>query len=239
MKRHLTAPPPARNNVNILPNGQNSPQPAQTKSRRTATGPALQPSPKASTPPPLHRITGALQEIIWSFICVSVPMFVLTGIFMGLVYGYLVSEDPLTSDDYDVFGQRPEPYDQAAYYYIDYSATRLITVSSWTSTVTSFTSTFVMALVSYPLAKSYQNKSEAGTTDELPTTYQFRLIIGLLGGSLGSLWSWLDYSFWKKRTRQTKLLWVTATALLTSVFLRYVHIIRLHHERFKSCLLQG
>ncbi|KEF62440.1 uncharacterized protein A1O9_00412 [Exophiala aquamarina CBS 119918] len=224
MKRHRAAPPPtpAQGNATILQNGQNASPAGQTKPPSVTTGPASQTALEAKTPaanPSLHRITGALGEIIWSLTCLSVPMIVLTGIFIGLVYGYLVSEDPLTSNDEAIFGERPESYDQSVYYYINYSATRLITVSSWTSTVTSFTSTFVMALVSYPLAKSYLSKSEAGTANELPTTYQFRLIIGLLGGSLGSLWSWLDYSLWRKRTRQTKLLWVTATALLVSVFL--------------------
>ena len=166
-------------------------------------------------------------------------MIVLTGIFMGLVYGYLVSEDPLASHEDDVFGARPDSSDRAAYYYVNYSATRLITVSSWTSTVTSFTSTFVMALVSYPVAKAYLNHSEVGTADELPTPYQFRLIIGLLGGSLGSLWSWMDYSLWRKRTRQTKLLWMTATALLASIFLRYVqcHVSGLWHTPSRTRLL--
>lgn len=214
---------PAQSNGIIPQSDRNAPQTTPTASPQMATGPASQIAPKVenSTDLPLHRITRAFQEIIWSLICVSLPMIVLTGIFIGLVYGYLVSEDPLPSNN--VFGQS-ESYDQSAYY-INYSATRLITVSSWTSTVTSFTSTFVMALVSYPLAKSYLNKSESGMTNELPTTYQFRLVIGLLSGSLGSLWSWLDYSFWRKRTKQTKLLWVTATALLTSIFLRYVAVI--------------
>ncbi|KAK5057838.1 hypothetical protein LTR84_011839 [Exophiala bonariae] len=219
MEPQDTSPLTAKANGMLPQTSHNVPPSARSKFPQMATIPALKHTSRAddNANASLQGTTGALREIIWSLVCVSLPMIVLTAIFIGLVYGYLVSEDPLTSDD--IFG-RPESYDQSAYY-VRYSATRLITVSSWTSTVTSFTTTFVMTLVSYPLARSYTRKSDLGVSNELPTTYQFKLIIGLLGGSLGSLWSWLDYCLWRKPIKQTKLLWTTATALLASIVLSF------------------
>lgn len=236
MEPRRRTPPMVQPNGTLPQNDENTPQPAQARPSRLSKVPALQTTSKAGdlANAPLHSITGALQDIVWSLVCVSLPMIVLTAIFIGLVYGYLVSGDPLTPDN--VFGRSPS-YDQSAYY-INYSATRLITVSSWTSTVTSFTSTFIMALVSYPLAKSYLQKSNSGTSNELPTTYQFRLMIGLLGGSLGSIWSWLGYCFWRKPIKQTKLLWLTATALLASVVLRYGTRFIFIDRRLTSKILQ-
>ncbi len=134
-----------------------------------------------------HQVEGALGDILWALICVSVPMLILTAVFTGLVYTYEVSNRP--GVDSNLLSTRSSL--DSDVYYIDYSATRLITVSSWTSTVTSFTSTCIMTLVSYPLAKSYLRRSQSGPTDGLPTTYQLRLIVGLVSGGFGALFSWL------------------------------------------------
>ncbi|EXJ65392.1 hypothetical protein A1O7_01733 [Cladophialophora yegresii CBS 114405] len=157
-----------------------------------------------------HPIEGALRDIYWALCCISLPMLVLTAIFMGLVYAYKVSHGVGTADSSLGLPVSDDPYA----YYVNYSATRLITVSSWTSTVTSFASSFVMALVSYPLAKSYLSRSQAPSLEKLPTPYQLRLIIGCVGGGFGSLWSWLQYCFWRQRSKQPTLLWVSASSLL-------------------------
>ncbi|OAP64018.1 hypothetical protein AYL99_03245 [Fonsecaea erecta] len=168
----------------------------------------------ASGEPP-KRLEGAIADIIWALMCLSLPMLVLTGIFIGLVYGYEVSNSP--EDAANLLGISSARNKSA--YYVDFSATRLITVSSWTSTVTSLTSAFVMVLTSYPLAKDYIKRSNLGQVDTLPTVYQFKLIIGLLGGGIGPLWSWLQYCFWKRRNKQTKLLWMTVVSLLAATVL--------------------
>ncbi|ETI26990.1 hypothetical protein G647_10089 [Cladophialophora carrionii CBS 160.54] len=162
------------------------------------------------TTAPSHPIEGALRDIYWALSCISLPMLVLTATFMGLVYVYRVSHGPGATDS-----SLSSPFvDDSNAYYVNYSATRLITVSSWTSTVTSFASSFVMALVSYPIAKSYLSRSQALSMEQLPTPYQLRLIIGCVGGGFGSLWSWLQYCFWRHRSKQPTLLWVSALSLL-------------------------
>ncbi|KIW71964.1 hypothetical protein PV04_00190 [Phialophora macrospora] len=170
--------------------------------------------PESIKPVPIpsgsHSIEGALRDIFWALTCISLPMLVLTATFMGLVYAYRVSNDPDAVDNSlsPAFSGDPNAY------YVNYSATRLITVSSWTSTVTSFASSFVMVLVSYPLAKSYLSRSKALSTEHLPTPYQLGLIIGCIGGGFGSLWSWIQYCFWRHRSKQPRLLWVSALSLL-------------------------
>jgi len=78
-----------------------------------------------------------------------------------------------------------------------------------------------MALVSYPLARTYVRKSTGGSLDSLPTVYQLRLIIGLLGGGFGALWSWIQYCFWPNRSKQTMLLWLAALSFSGAGILRY------------------
>jgi hypothetical protein len=163
------------------------------------------------------KIGGAILDITWALTCLSLPMLVLTAIFLGLVYGYEVSNKPGASTD--LLGRTSSLQDGSAYY-IDYSATRLITVSSWTSTVTSFTVTFIMVLASYPLAKDFMKKSQSGAIESLPTTYQLSLIVGLLQGGLEPLWSWVRYCFWEKRSKQTVLLLIVLASALAGTAMR-------------------
>ncbi|KIW92386.1 uncharacterized protein Z519_07370 [Cladophialophora bantiana CBS 173.52] len=174
-----------------------------------------QPAKARTTDAPAQGIDGAVLDITWALTCLNLPMLVLTAIFIGLVYAYEVSNGPESSEN--LLGVASLGDNSA--YFVDYSATRLITVSSWTSTVTSLTSTFVMALISYPLAKDYIRRSNLGQTESLPTVYQFKLIIGLLGGGYGPLWSWFQYCFWKRRSKQTRLLWMVVASLLAATVL--------------------
>lgn len=178
----------------------------------------------APTTAPSPQIEGALRDILWALVCVSLPMLVLTATFIGLVYTYKISTNPGPPDQSLSSSSSTDPNA----YYVNYSATRLITVSSWTSTVTSFTASFVMALVSYPIAKSYLSRSNAASTESLPTPYQLRLILDLVGGGFGSLWTWIQYCFWRHRSRQPRLLWVAALSLLGASVLRYAESRRIN-----------
>jgi hypothetical protein len=165
----------------------------------------------------VQSIGGSTLDIVWALTCLSLPMLVLTAIFLGLVYGYEISSNPDASTD--LLGRISSISDGSAYY-VDYSATRLATVSSWTSTAISFTTTFIMVLVSYPLAKNFMRRSKSGVIDSLPTAYQFNLIIGLLQGGLGPLWEWFRYSVWKGRSKQTGLLWIALVTAVGGIFFK-------------------
>jgi hypothetical protein len=163
-----------------------------------------------------HRIGGAIGDISWALICLSLPMLVLSAILIGLVYGYKISNNASSSSD--ILGVRQQQDSSA--YYIDYSATRLATVSSWTSTAVSFTTSFIMVLAAYPIAKSYLVTSQRQNVNALPTSYQLSLIIGLLAGGLGPIWSWFLYFVRRKRTKHTKLLWLATLSVLSGLAMR-------------------
>jgi hypothetical protein len=63
----------------------------------------------------------------------------------------------------------------------------MVTVASWTSTVMSFLSAWIMLLVSYPLAAALLKENPG----RMPSPLQFWLLIELCAASYGSLWSWL------------------------------------------------
>ena len=160
--------------------------------------PSPPPKEKRLSPRETTQVDGAVRDIVLSLLSVALPMFALTAIFLGLVYANQV-ETP--------------PDESGTAYYVNYSATRLITVSSWTSTATSLILPFAATLLAYPVARSFQQDSATSSTDRLPTPYQLNLIVSLLSGGPGPLWEYSQYLFWKQRPRAPRLLTVTAVGI--------------------------
>ena len=143
-----------------------------------------------SVPTKSDRIHGAIDDIAWASLILTVPMLALTLIFLVLVYHYQV----------------PNATGDSAAYLVNYSATRLITISSWTSTAASIILPFAMILLSYPISRSHLVQSTAADGSSLPTPYQLSLLVGMLGGGLGSLWQYILYHFWRRKSRDTAIL---------------------------------
>ncbi len=152
----------------------------------------------ASQYPESSQLHGAVEDIVIACFVLTIPMLVLTVVFLVLVYSHRV---PLTSE---AIGSA---------YYVNYSATRLITISSWTSTATSIIMPFAMVLLSYPVARSYLVHSSPARSHSLPSPYQLSLVVGMLGGSIGALWQCLLYSFWRKRPTFANMVSLVAAGL--------------------------
>jgi len=141
-------------------------------------------------------LQGGKKDILFSVAVIVVPMVILTALLLGLI---IQNQVPQT---YSALPGVPDPLArEPSAFLVDFSATRLLTVASWTSTVSSLLPSFVMVLVSYPVARTILNASKEKNTDDLPTPYQLSMLLGVLSGSIGSLWNWFKYRGWKKRER--------------------------------------
>ena len=144
----------------------------------------------------------AYTEIVLACLVISVPMLVLSVGLLGIIYAFRVVQPeadlpyPGPSDGVDI--------DPSAYL-VNYSATRLITIASWTSSVAPLLPGFVMTLISFPAARHFLRTSQAGQEHDLPTPYQLGLYLQILTGGVGSLWPWIKYRCWSKRERQASV----------------------------------
>jgi hypothetical protein len=89
---------------------------------------------------------------------------------------------------------------RSSYYYIDYPATRLVFVASWSSTVNFALVGALMSTFAYSVATQLTAASDSGNEDlALPTTYRTSLLIRVLGADYFSLWemlrSWTNRCF--------------------------------------------
>ncbi|KAN0095511.1 hypothetical protein V8E51_016222 [Hyaloscypha variabilis] len=160
------------------------------------------------------NLEGGKKDILLSLAIIFVPNVILTAVLLGLVFHYQVPQT------YSVLPGVPNPLArESSAYLIDFSATKLLTVASWTSTLSSLLPSFAMVLVSFPVARSILNASKAKRTDDLPTPYQLSMLLGVLSGSVGSLLAWFKYRSWKKRElvngiAKTSITWLVFISLL-------------------------
>jgi hypothetical protein len=140
------------------------------------------------------NLQGGKKDILFSVAVIVVPNVILTAVLLGLI---IHNQVPQT---YSELPGVPDPLArETSAFLVDFSATRLLTVASWASTVAALLPSFVMVLVSYPVARNILNASKEKNTDDLPTPYQLSMLLSVLSGSIGSLWNWFKYRGWKKR----------------------------------------
>jgi hypothetical protein len=138
---------------------------------------------------------GARGHIIWLSVVIVVPLLALTGALLWIVYAHLVQPSE------SVFAPANSTRDSGAFY-VDYQAATIATVSSWASTVAPVLVSFIMTILSYQIASMIQTRSSRENLADLPTPFQFALLVNLINGGILALWDTLLYSTWIKRDRK-------------------------------------
>jgi hypothetical protein len=168
-----------------------------------------------------EKMQGRIQEILIAFAVMTLPMLIFSGLLLGLVFHYRITQNDFTSGDLAFDSNQNDPN----VYFVRISATTLTTVASWSSTIAPLLVGFGVALVSYPVAKGLLTASENHDMAQLPTPFQLSLIVRMISsGSFSALWSWLMYSFgWRgRRERQGRAIKSLTTILTLGIFLRCV-----------------
>ncbi|GIC92806.1 uncharacterized protein Aud_009279 [Aspergillus udagawae] len=162
------------------------------------------------------RMQGRIQEILIAFTVMTLPMLIFSGLLLGLVFHYRITQNDFSSSDLAFDSTQNDPN----VYFVRISATTLTTVASWSSTIAPILVGFGVALVSYPVAKGLLTASENHEVAQLPTPFQLSLIVRMISsGSFSALWSWLMYSFgWRgRRERQVRALKSLTTVLILGI----------------------
>lgn len=165
-----------------------------------------------------HQIQGRVRQIVIAFAVMVLPMLFLSALLLGLIFFYRVPPN-----EYYVPDDLGLEQDYSNAYLVNFSATTLVTVASWSSTVSPVLIGFAITLASYPAAKDLLTASNTMDTAQLPTPFQLSLIIiTMLSNPFSSLWKWSAYTFgWEgKRQGQPKALKGLTITLFMGVILR-------------------
>src|SRR5438876_12318701 len=143
---------------------------------------------------PRLRISGAFSEIASATFFLTVPLLVLSSILLGLVYTKRVTHGKSAA----AF-QSSTAAEEPGVFYVNYSATKLALVASWSGSIAPLLPVFLMTLLSFQIAARIGRLSSRADLPNLPTPYQLCLLLGFYTGSLSSLWRWMKHIVSKPR----------------------------------------
>jgi hypothetical protein len=168
-------------------------------------------------------MAGRYTDVLLAFVAIVIPMVLFPAVLLSLVFAHRVA-DSTTALPGSITRQNPHSY------YVAFSATTLVFIASWSSTLALSLVTSVMLLFSYPVAARVIRRSEAGQLAALPTPYQLSLLVGFIGGGFGALWNTVKYVFgWRgKRPGIVPEVWWSMLMMVVAIILRFV---------FACCLL--
>jgi hypothetical protein len=162
-----------------------------------------------------HSHRPLLRNIIWPMTAIILPISLLSGVLMGLVWGYRVVPEQGLFPSSSTLKQTTS----SAWILVNYSATRLVFVASWLSTMAPILASFVMVLWSLPVAQAMRAASVERDTGHLPTPYQLSLIIGVTLASTQRLRRYFEYALSRSRPQIPPVLHKAAMMLTLCVLL--------------------
>jgi hypothetical protein len=122
-------------------------------------------------------------SMLLAIAAISVPLGLFSVLLIYFVYANLLHHSPSIS------GLNAE-LDEPGVYYVNFPATRLVLLSSFSSTAAPIITGYFMSLLSYSISRRMVRLSEAGSLRNLPTPHQLGFLIISLDGSPTVLWDW-------------------------------------------------
>ena len=157
----------------------------------------------------------AKRTILAALTVILLPMVGLSVLLLALILANKVDKQsgPLS------FQQRLDTDDNA--YYVNFNATALATISSWSATVAPLLAVATMTLASFPISRTFKDNS-ATQSRALPTPYQFSMILESLTGGIAAFFSFGKYRLWPHRAPFPPLLRSAFLVLTVSSIVGYV-----------------
>lgn len=162
-------------------------------------------------------MSGAKGDIYLALACILIPMLGLSGLVIGLVFGYQVERNHDPNSPLAL--TQPSDTDNSAYY-VHINSTTFATIASWSSTVAPLLVMAAMSLTAFPVARKLRDRSSTDSTD-LPTPFQLSLLLESLTGSIVSLWRLIRYRRWEHRQPVASLVRSSFVILVVATFVGY------------------
>ncbi|KAH7416732.1 hypothetical protein BKA64DRAFT_701517 [Cadophora sp. MPI-SDFR-AT-0126] len=125
---------------------------------------------------------------------VFLPFVAFSAVLLGLVFRNLVDNQASNFSLSDLISGRSKDL-PGGYYLVDFPATRLIFISSWSNSIAPRAVGLATALWLFPVTAKLMERSLKGRKSSLPTQYQFSMLVGLSWASMSEGWKFIKYSF--------------------------------------------
>lgn len=163
-----------------------------------------------NVPRPSRDLLAAIWAIICGVALPCIPILIVSGVLIGLIYRYRVIPHPgwpefivastaQTSHNVTSMITKIKKDGGDAAYYVDFQPTSITTIAGWTGRIIPYLSSSIMALVAFYAARHIVLKSKDGNHQDLPTPKQLSILITMLGGGgMGPLKDTVMYRFKNK-----------------------------------------
>ncbi|OAP58300.1 hypothetical protein AYL99_07390 [Fonsecaea erecta] len=130
------------------------------------------------------------KTILLPTLTIVLPMAFLVAGLLALIFGYRVKSEESLFEEVS----NSQALSDHAVVLVNYSATRIAFVASWASTLAPLLAGFIMNLSSFQSALLMYLSSSCSEQQDLPTPYQYSLLVGLCLASMGRLRRYFSYA---------------------------------------------
>ncbi|CZR63653.1 uncharacterized protein PAC_13550 [Phialocephala subalpina] len=169
-----------------------------------------------------QKIVG-LKTISFLFALVFLPLIAFSVVILYFIFHYRVAPENSRSTSSDL--QTTPNENHASYYYVNFSATTLLFITSWSSTVAPMLVGMIMTLSLFPISKKLFKLSLSDNPRRLPTPNQFAILLGLSEGRILALWNYIRYIFRRNRAGQSAGLTLTACVYIIAIVISTLIVI--------------
>ncbi|KAI1609914.1 hypothetical protein EDD36DRAFT_59900 [Exophiala viscosa] len=160
------------------------------------------------------KYRNSFKTIIIPTAAICLPMALLSAALLTIVYLYKVDIQA------SLFEPALSQQGASSHVLVNFSATRLLFLASFLSTVAPLLGSFIMSVCSLSASRELSTASSAGEYLKLPTPYQMSLLVGILVASSAQLRCYLSYGlFRKQRPRMPPVLHHAAFMIILSVLM--------------------
>lgn len=144
----------------------------------------------------LRASRGVWLTFIWPAFAICVPMVLLSAALLYIVLTHRVDNGVNVFDK----DSSPPQFSQENHLLVDFSATKLVFLASFLSTLAPLLAGCIMSLMGIIVYHDLQQSSKVSCFPQLPTPYQMSLLIGLIAASYEQLLSTFGYLYSSRRT---------------------------------------
>ncbi|EXJ76244.1 uncharacterized protein A1O5_00752 [Cladophialophora psammophila CBS 110553] len=152
-----------------------------------------------------------IQTILLPATIICIPIALLAGALLALVYMYRIDPVP------NLFKPTETSLRGPGFVLVNFSATRLVFVASFLSTLAPLLGSFILSLFALPVSRRLRDASREAKYLNLPTPFQMSLLVGILVASAQQLRSYLWYLLRRRRPSIPPVLHCAASMMLLSL----------------------
>lgn len=140
---------------------------------------------------PSNRSSFNAKELLLPCAIILLPISAVVVLLLWFVFHYEVHPPTFADPDLRVAFNETSP----SHYYVDFSVSKISTIAGKFATCAGIATSSALVLLSIPISRRIYAHSLRGRHQNLPTPYQFTLLLAIFNGGMGAVVNYFRYRF--------------------------------------------